>query len=281
MYDQGNLNDSTVLLVMIDLLAPCYCLLSLTAIASQYLPFLATLASHGKTWKMSSQWWWIPKRYFAHFYMIGLLSFLTIYLVLDNSNPMSSAQSLAVVHLLRRFGECCLVHRSRSTSRMHLAGYFLGIGHYILLPFVFARRPIGKSSWLAVVLTVFNLWMQFEQCQHHVLLAQLRVVNGPSYSLPPAKRWFFFILCPHYLAEILIYFSWALLLQLQGDVARNGGHQTDTPWNDFLHITTKHRHWLLFLWVATNLSISSRKNYVWYKSRSKNLTQAALIPYIF
>jgi 3-oxo-5-alpha-steroid 4-dehydrogenase 3 len=279
----GNDNDSTRICLM-DLLAPFYVLLSLIAISSRSIPILATLASHGKTWKASSHWWWISKRYFVHFYVTGILSLLVATSYYWYPNPPSLAQILLFMHLLRRIYECCYVHRSRPSSQMHVAGYCLGVGHYLILPLVFFWRPTTViSSSLTLLIGIANLWMQYEQYQHHVLLAQLRTAKGPSYPLPPQRRWFRSILCPHYLAEILIYLSWALLLQLQDNTAIMVTTQTQhtLSWITLLKTGSIYRHWFLFLWVTTNLTISSRNSYDWYRSRSSNVSQAALIPQIF
>jgi hypothetical protein len=277
--------DASPLIFLTDLLAPIYCLLSLAAIASRYVPTLAIFASHGKTWKRSSHWCWISKRCFVHFYCTGVTS-LVFLAGWYNPQPPSLPLFLLFCHLLRRIYECQYVHQSRPTSKMHLAGYGLGMGHYLILPLVFVGRPAGDVSSLSLLMGAANLWMQYEQYQHHLILAQARTVNGPSYSLPPHRRWFRFVLCPHYLAEILIYFTWALLLKQQQQQQQGTAIVSDMSrpatsiWEDLLKYAAIYRHWFLFLWTVTNLTISSRNNYVWYQSRYPNLSQSALIPFI-
>jgi hypothetical protein len=168
---------------------------------------------------------------------------------------------------------------------MHLAGYCLGMGHYLVLPLVLAGRPQPNrvSSPLSLAIGLANLGFQYEQNKHHVILGQLRGngVSAPLYPLPPQKRWFHWVLCPHYLAEILLYLSWAVLLQLEIATIDIPTTTTTTGWESLLLHASHYRHWFLFLWVTTNLAVASRNNYDWYKSRFPNLSQAALIPYIF
>jgi 3-oxo-5-alpha-steroid 4-dehydrogenase 3 len=280
----GTLYKQILTLEGVDLLPPFYVLLSLTAISSRAISSLATLASHGKTWKKSSNWWWIPKRYFLHFYVIGLASLLAMTTVYkDSDDHLSLAQALLFLHLLRRVYECCYVHQSRPTSQMHMGGYCLGMGHYLVLPLVFAGRsqPNRVSSPLSLAIGLANLWFQYEQYKHHVILGQLRGngVSSALYPLPPKKRWFRYILCPHYLAEMLLYLSWALLLQPDDTI--DVPISTTAGLENLLQHASHYRHWFLFLWVTTNLTVASRNNYDWYKSRFPKLSQAALIPYIF
>ena len=48
---------------------------------------------------------------------------------------------LLFAHLVRRYYECKWVHKSNSPmSLMHMAGYLLGLLHYICLPFIFLPR---------------------------------------------------------------------------------------------------------------------------------------------
>lgn len=271
-----------------EFLAPFYVLLSVAAILSRRIEILKTLASHGKTCKSpSKQCWWISKKCFVHFYLAGVLSLLVATSWHWNSQPLSLPQVLLFLHLFRRIYECIYVHQSRPTSQMHIAGYLLGVGHYIILPLVFfVARPTSAtpSPILALIIGIANLWMQYEQYQHHLLLALLRTATSLTYPLPPQKRWFRYILCPHYLAEILIYLTWAILLQLESPGMTRGETQHSMPsFLIFLLNTGRlYKHWFLFLWVTVNLSISSRNNYEWYKSRSSKLSQSsALIPKVF
>ena len=272
---------------LIIFLPPLYVLLSLAALASRFIPFLKVLSSHGKTFQQQQPtYYWtvlgrsigiinisISKRYFAHFYIIGLLSLYGIqYLFCGNSSyrlsvPTSIVHLLLTIHLVRRLYECHYVHQwnhgrnSSDSSRMYLAGYLLGILHYLILPLVFvqeeekeqqnrychqnvqddneachSRSTMVQFNCLALIGMGLNLWAQYEQYQHHSILADLRrkkpslvdsmkkdhhhhhhpIIDTTTtstslskyrYAILPNKRWFQYVACPHYLAEILIYFS--------------------------------------------------------------------------
>jgi 3-oxo-5-alpha-steroid 4-dehydrogenase 3 len=205
------------------LLSPVYVLLSLVAILSRRIRFLKTLASHGKTKEQSRvSWSWnVPKRYFTWFYIIGLMAATTIFYN-TTKWPLSLTQTTLFIHLFRRLYECLFVHKFGRESEMHVAGCILGIGHYVALPLVFTRIPTqSELSFFFIICFLWNFWMQWEQHIHHKILADMRQgpesTNRAAYGLPPNRRWFRFCLCPHYLAEILIYVSWAVLLAQQED----------------------------------------------------------------
>lgn len=268
-------------------LAPLYVVLAFVAVISRALPLLSLLSSHGKTFQSSSDWWSIqvPKRYFGHFYIFGIVSFFLSCRINNSSWTLAPAQILLLLHLLRRLYECHYVHQFRPTSHMHLEGYLLGVGHYAILPLVFIMRPSADGTYLtfpSAAFCSFNLWMQYEQFVHHHILARIRGHSNkrPTYVLPPRERWFQSVLCPHYLAEILIYISWAFLLSSQGtDPAVSFGKASST-WNAILKIGFEYRHWFLFVWVAINLTVSALRNRDWYKCQSTSETRAALVPYL-
>lgn len=365
----------TIVSIVTHLLAPAYTLLSVVVILSRYNSVLKLLSSHGKTCinhsgtgttaerttASSPSWCWISKRYFAHFYLIGLVSIAAATNFqwnsmdkneFDHLRSSTSATTTAVtfrtyavfllvIHLLRRAYECIYVQQyRRGSSKMHIAGYGLGLGYYLILPLVFwefgrdvsvsnaVEGSIGKihddspslflsnislrtknemfrKTFLVVVIS-FNLWMQYEQHAHHDILAGMRrvvVTKKPrkvgeddkvsdgsrdvdhcNYSLPPPRRWFRYVLSPHYLAEILLYLSFAILLETAAryspDVLKdfdilcaNATDGLNAPSRQSFHfrrITSllslgrRHRHWALLVWVATNLVVSALNSYDWY-----------------
>jgi 3-oxo-5-alpha-steroid 4-dehydrogenase 3 len=310
--------------LLADWLAPLYVALSLIAVASRGSAFLRTLASHGKTLqpKLMTQWldyFWVSKRYFVHFYITGLVSLVAVFIscqgISDTKLLIISvpATMLLGFHLLRRTYECLHVHQFRK-SKMHVAGYLLGMGHYLVLPMVFvetndsiAIQSTPRSMRMNVstsALIVFHLWAQYEQYRHHDLLADLRRPayykhdkgnkndtkdeNNKSsllYRLP-RKGWFQWVICPHYLAEILIYLSFALLLHHQSNLnTLELDYSVDeniTSLEAFVSFARHHRHWFLFLWVSTNLTVSALHTHDWYRANhGETLTQRALIPYFF
>ena len=83
------------------------------------------------------------------------------------------------------------------------------------------------------------------------------------------------------IAEILLYLSFAMILEmgpvtevLSGSLCRSTS--TDKNFDEsfalnriagLLLLSRRYRHWMLFMWVATNLTISAMNNYDWYNSK--------------
>lgn len=251
--------------LLAEALPPIYLFLSFIAIASFVIPFLRDLASHGKCRSsadntgrlhhklLHGETFLVPKRYFLHFYVTGLFSTAALYTYSkhqEGSNQNSLALALLIAHLARRCWECLFVHAWSPTSRMHIAGYALGIMHYVLLPLVFVDPVCDGVQFhytsdlrTAILGTCIWLWAQYQQYRHHCLLAGLRSVNSPNDYTIPTQGWFCLISCPHYLAEIIIYISFAVVLHSR---------------------TRDYRSVALVIWVATNLSVSAIRSHDWY-----------------
>lgn len=165
---------------------------------------------------LESEIFLISKKYFRHFYYVGILALLTVISLAEvgatkekeaatrMNNSSNSFQdnipllALVWIHLMRRCYECHFVH-VWTHSKMHVAGYLLGLLHYSLLPFVVVpvfndgyvcqENPgsytyqmipsnnvtvshMSNSLYLFLVLVCF--WAQYQQHRHHKLLAQLR-----------------------------------------------------------------------------------------------------------
>ena len=371
-FNAGEFNpecDARFLLFLLtNLLSPCYTMLSLVVVASRCNSMLKALASHGKTYTkdlvvnpsytgdrgiggkyalssspFSLPQCWVSKRYFVHFYLVGLVStaIATIYHIesyygktrnvdteaLDRMNFIRTvAVVVLVIHIARRAYECLYVQQYRNeSSKMHFMGYLLGLGHYTVLPLVFwdidassidiisninitdevnsfGSRIVSSvtkmnlsSRVFILAMTVILLWLQYEQYKHHVILADIRRVDliekkrddDPSqnrhYSIPPYQRWFRYVLCPHYLAEILLYLSFAILLEMASEaiiedttecknIESKNHENLPTRGRIVTYIIqgTRFRHWTLFGWVATNLTVSAMNSYDWYNSQFKN-----------
>jgi len=195
---------------------PAFCILTVIALLSTLVPFLQELASHGKTRvatttsaeeKDKSKWWhallWINKRYFLHFYIIGLLSLGFFVWSQPQQEQHGKDGGVVVVwllalHLVRRCYECLAVHCYSQNSQMHVAGYICGIFHYTFLPYVLldircdigsaknavSYNPQRSSTGLEIddkiymltqtIFVLLCLWGQYEQYHHHVLLSSLR-----------------------------------------------------------------------------------------------------------
>ncbi len=119
----------------------------------------------------------------------------------DETKQSGVAVSLLLIHLARRCRECLFVHEWRPSSKMHIAGFLLGVGHYILLPLVFVdskrvcnntsksdkSTSSSKTDWMIAAIGILTcLAAQYQQYRHHVYLAELRHVtyNGVIETLP-------------------------------------------------------------------------------------------------
>ena len=145
-----------------------------------------------------------------------------------------------------------------------------------------------------IICSVFCLYFQIEQHRHHVLLASLRRLNqnrncgrnsntngdldegntnhghscderSSSYFIPRG-RWFEFVSCPHYLAEIGIYVSFAGILHAIYFPSQIETASFIPTKVSILNIGNQYKSMSLLLWVTVNLSISARSSHSWYKT---------------
>lgn len=140
---------------------------------------------------------------------------------------------------------------------MHIGGYLAGILHYILVPITIIITTTTTTTTtlknlneiiffnsFAIILFTFATWIQYHS---HFILYQLKFkklhlatnIKKTIYSLP-TESFFYYICCPHYSAEILLYLSLFILLS-----------------NNIAIL-------FLLLWVITNLAIVSNRQYEWY-----------------
>jgi hypothetical protein len=327
---------------------PGYGLMTLMVYLSYGVPWLRALASHGKTRGsipppavggpqqkktattttilrsfLDGELFWIRKKRFAQFYFVGI-AWLTLFVwIAQDHGPQQQgvifalrpSTALLYLHLVRRLYECLHVHQWRESSRMHVAGYAVGLIHYLWLPTVFVTIPSCRdytwslssmyfgaqtilppwffdnggddalqtsesqhTLWRRLPAILFCISAQWQQHRHHVYLAELRppqsqqqrvepskkkkTESSPSYTLP-SKGWFTVITCPHYLAEILIYTAFALVLAQEGKVGS--------------------RHWVVLAWVASNLTLSAIMNHSWYKTNlpsTVTVGKTAIVPFL-
>ncbi|CRG94755.1 polyprenol reductase, putative [Plasmodium gallinaceum] len=165
----------------------------------------------------------IPKVYFLHFYIIGfvinsILVFQDFYQNYINERRVfdfiSYTNIIFEIHLLRRLLEQLLVVRTTSKSFMHIFSYLLGISFYMVTPFSLYnsdKNEYSKLNLISVILFLFGNLIQFDS---HVRLAKLRPKdirkNDVLYKVPYGG-FFYYVSCPHYFAEILIYLSFFML----------------------------------------------------------------------
>jgi len=271
---------------------------------------------------LSSQKLTVGKCRFLDFYAVGIFTTLCLVYttIVDDSFTLHSDYEwnevflpscyqwlpacLLLTHLTRRYCECRWVQKSGTHSRMHLAGYFLGILHYLCLPLLLIPHPSSltrsndeicytnlgsirlhyssKDMIVGTIATIGLLYFQYQQHRHHVILANLRSTNTKStssYSVPMGG-WFEYVSCPHYFSEMMIYLMFAILLENAPTFSRSGTRAWVALWHEQLNISIPHRrdlsgevfifmllrlkHWVLWWWVVTNLSISAMRTHDWY-----------------
>lgn len=126
----------------------------------------------------------VPKKWFAHFYLIGLICSIF------KPSPFT-------VHLARRWIEEQWIAPHSPNSQMHVLHYLLGVTFY----------PMAISM-LEVILDKRHLalfcFVQLFQFLAHLELYKLKR-SSTSYVRLPREGLFKHVLCPHYLCEIVIY----------------------------------------------------------------------------
>jgi 3-oxo-5-alpha-steroid 4-dehydrogenase len=187
--------------------------LSAIALTTPFIPLLGDLACHGKripSQEVShhgsgtrevrgSKWSFsILKSYFRHMYLVGsvvggfyLLIALRVVLISDYNFYVTDAlgnvciQGMVMfeVHCIRRLYECLLMTKYGS-STMDIAGYLVGILHYVLVPscilssLMKRRRDSAEGSVLLSVTRVLSLFLfavgNISQFKCHRILFKLK-----------------------------------------------------------------------------------------------------------
>ncbi|SCM07686.1 polyprenol reductase, putative [Plasmodium chabaudi chabaudi] len=164
----------------------------------------------------------ISKKYFSHFYFVGLIINSAILLQdineasRNNYNAyehISKTNIMFEIHLLRRLLEQIFVVKTTSKSFMHILSYCLGVSFYLVTPFSLHNKNIHKITVLKLLSIILFIIGNLIQYDSHVRLAKLRskaLKNNESPYKVPYGGLFDFVSCPHYFSEILIYFSFFL-----------------------------------------------------------------------
>ena len=99
-------------------------------------------------------------------------------------------------------------------------------------------------TWSAIA--IFALaWKR--QLEAHKIFAEIKKRKNNTVHAVPHGDWFQYVSCPHYLAEILMYLSLAII------------------------VGTKHKTgWLIFTWVLINQVIAGLMSHRWYKKTFRN-----------
>jgi 3-oxo-5-alpha-steroid 4-dehydrogenase 3 / polyprenol reductase len=307
-----------LLLRWLDILAPIYFSTALLAsIVSFYWELIGGLASRGKTrpaaqekndpkqpsaldYFLYGSAWSVPKRLFVTYYIVGTATLGVICLALPAVWPFSVTSTAILmvhtIHVLRRMYECLYVHQFGKNSQMHIFFCVLAALYYVLIPAVLVDlRDVDSTSnspqpktWVVAVVASFGLWAQYQQYRHHVLLANLRKpctvkttnteTETSGYTIPTGG-WFQYVACPHYLAEVLLYVSYAVLIGLDGRWPEPAA--AGSSLSAFLH---EFRFVFAFLFCFCNLLFSALESHAWYLQKFGDtyrlLHRKAMIPFI-
>jgi 3-oxo-5-alpha-steroid 4-dehydrogenase 3 len=145
----------------------------------------------------------------------------------------------------------------------------LGIGHYLLVTLSIIADPdaifmdrLMQPVNLIVLASGFLLFIYSSYHQHQCnnILAEIKRSNDFQYAIPQGD-WFEFVICPHYAAEILLYFSFVMMTS-----GRN------------------YTIWIIFIWVSINQSISAKMTSDWYQNKFRDCGPVArykLVPFIW
>jgi 3-oxo-5-alpha-steroid 4-dehydrogenase 3 / polyprenol reductase len=199
----------------------------------------------------------IPKKWFGHFYILGII----VQSVILYRIEYSTVSILYLGHLIRRAVESNLIER-HSNSTMLFGHYLIGTSFYIVTPVSINLDYIAPLSFLKYLGYFLFVLAQAFQAHAHWTLVQLR--SGPQcssdYKLPQTGL-FQYVASPHYTAEMLIYFSIMLM-------------------------NPSSSSFCCLLWVVVNLSIMAAHSHQWYSERFKEHKKflhkrSILIPWIY
>lgn len=289
---------------LIIFICTCLIILTILSICAQQLHELqASVLAYGKLnlhnnkkpttlWANQLSKWTVPKHYFSHFYVIGLITaivsivelvFLScfnkslfIMQLLDQydtrtgTHHVSQQQcivglTLLTCHLSRRVYESFWIEKPSKTATMHVSHYLIGIGFYGAMVLGTWLEGVSnvESSLSQPQDTYFNisslsaiflfLYASYHQYKCHSILSLLRQSKDEgTYSIPRGD-WFEMLVTPHYFADILIYLSLNILYRFQNYILICG-----------------------LIWTIVNLSIVSGETQVWYQSHfsAEKLNQA-------
>ena len=217
----------------------CWVLLTVVALVSPFI-LSENIISHGKQRAKGSRFS-VPKTWFSHFYVLAFL--ISIGLFFLDRGSLSFC-----MHALRRLVEQLFLFPYPRESKMHVLAYLLGLVFYPL---------VGVSFWCSqpqqwnMLLWVCFLSFSFLQFSCHKELARLRA--GGQYAIPVYAP-FRYVLCPHYLAEILLYCLWA--------------------------VSPGYCMQFCAVFVIVSLAVNALKQRAWYLSLFGSSLPAALIPLV-
>ncbi|KAK9475631.1 hypothetical protein V1514DRAFT_24046 [Lipomyces japonicus] len=164
----------------------------------------------------------LPKSWFWHFYVSGLVTAgLALFFMHGNQSDNTRLVLILLgLQTTRRLVECVVLEKQSSAARIRVGHYIVGHAFYVLAVAAFAfdhdendeyykfwdarQRPSGLALVPVLVMFVVAFVSQYLT---HVQLSRL-----VKYSPPPPTWPFKYLICPHYTAEVIIYFALAWLV---------------------------------------------------------------------
>lgn len=130
---------------------------------------------------------------------------------------------------------------------------------YESLQWVHIEPNLHKISISQICATLLFCLAWKHQFQAHKIFAELKLQSSLRKHNVPHGDWFHYVSCPHYLAEILIYLSFAIILGTK-------------------HTTA----WIIFGWVLVNQVIAGLMSHWWYRKtfRTYPSKRKAVIPFL-
>lgn len=139
------------------------------------------------------------------------------------------------------------------------------------------------------------VWGQFEQYRHHCILARLRDNHKEQrYHHIPNDGWFKYVSSPHYLAEIIIYVSFFIMLRGSKENCSNNemlnriSSLTGFPVTNFvvhcIHQLHRLKPIVCLIFVISNLSISAKNTHQWYITKFREaypVNRKILVPFLW
>lgn len=200
----------------------------------------------------------IPKSYFLHFYLIGLVINLILFLF---HLSFFLLFILFILHLFRRLYECLYIQKY--TSNINFFSYLFGLIQYpcigltIIIDYKYSYTNINILKYFFALILFFNA--SYIQYNIHLTLANLKRYENEIYPIPNGYWLFNYLTSPNYIAEIFIYISFFI-----------ASHRTSAMAS-------------LIIWVFVNQTLSALLNHRWYRRYYKQLyptKRCALIPFI-
>lgn len=142
--------------------------------------------------------------------------------LIKNKTTILISVFLSFCHGLRRYYESRVVNTFSKTSKINIIQYFVGCTFYILEPLTIMFMAIPAAHlqmWeslpmvqiFAICSYIIFSYIQFCSTRH---LAAIRKESKKQYAIPYSFL-FHYITCPHYLMEVLIYFTVLLFLEFE------------------------------------------------------------------